>query len=71
MDKSQQLKAEIVCYLARNPDAADTVDGIRWWLREVRPTDEALRRVLEELERDGAVLRRHLPDGKELWSAAG
>ena len=70
MDKSQQLKDEIVRYLARNPNAADTMNGIRWWLSEARPTDEALRGVLEELEREGAVLRRHLPDGKELWSAA-
>jgi hypothetical protein len=55
------------------PRAADTTEGmVAWWIR--RPGDRAGRelvdRVLAELVESGLVVRRTLPDGTPLFSAA-
>ncbi|MCU0968211.1 MAG: hypothetical protein MUF03_05185 [Rubrivivax sp.] len=59
-------------YLARHPNAADTVEGIqRWWLLgalgEVPPA--LVEQALERLEGDGAVRRIHLGWLPVRWGA--
>jgi hypothetical protein len=71
---SHELAAEIADYLARNPQAADGVEGIRrWWLREPRRgiNHERVRAGLALLEASGLVRRRVLQDGHEIFSRAG
>jgi hypothetical protein len=61
-------------YLARNPDAADSRDGIRrWWLPETlhSVSDGMLLEALEGLVATGEMQVRDLPDGTELYSRAG
>jgi hypothetical protein len=37
LDPTKEIALEILNYLQRNPDAKDTVGGIReWWVREVK-----------------------------------
>jgi hypothetical protein len=71
-DATRAIAAEVLSYLARHPDAADTADGIqRWWLADgsaYAPVD--VERALEHLAHDGAVERRRLPDGRVLYAAA-
>lgn len=67
------LAAEIADYLARNPQAADGVEGImRWWLREQRRgvNREKVRAALAMLEASGVVHRSVLRDGYEIYSRA-
>jgi len=60
-------------YLARNPDAADSPEGIlRWWMpKELQrvPVD-VLRQALELLVASGEVHNRTLPDGTSLYIRA-
>jgi hypothetical protein len=71
-DAIRAIAAEVLGYLTRHPDAADTAEGIqRWWLIEggvYAPSD--VEHALERLARDGAVVRRGLPDGRVLYAAA-
>lgn len=68
-----EIARQIVRYLDRHPDAADTFDGIhRWWLSRIR-IEEAARDVQSAL--DGLIARRHvireaLPDGQLLYRSA-
>jgi hypothetical protein len=73
-DRTRALAAELLRYVARHPDAADTAEGIwRWWLpqgtAEYRESD--VRAALEWLAERGALVRSRLPDGRELFAAAG
>lgn len=61
-----QLAAAILDYVERNPDAADTVDGVsRWWLG---PNNSASRddvlHALERLVAEERLLKRVSPDGR-------
>jgi hypothetical protein len=70
---TEHLAAEIADYLARNPQAADGVEGIRrWWLREPHrgASHERVRAALALLEASGLVRRRVLQDGHEIYSRA-
>lgn len=73
-DRTRALAAELLRYVARHPDAADTAEGIwRWWLppgtAEYRESD--LPAALEWLAARGALVRTTLPDGRELFAATG
>lgn len=71
---SDGLQAVLRRYLGRNPDAADSREGIRrWWLPEpLRPvTDGMLLEALEGLVAAGEMQVQGLPDGTELYSRAG
>jgi hypothetical protein len=63
---------QILAYLARNPHARDTLDGIgQWWLlnnasSSPRDVEEALR----ELVKQGHVFESEGPDGHVHYSAA-
>jgi hypothetical protein len=71
-DTIRAIAAEVLGYLTRHPDAADTADGIqRWWLvgGAAYPLSD-VEHALERLALDGAVMRRRLPDGRLLYAAA-
>jgi hypothetical protein len=61
-------------YLARNPDAADSVDGIRrWWLPQPLQSvgNERLQAALDGLVASGEMRMRCLPGGTEFYARAG
>ena len=68
----QAVAADIVRYLQRHPDAADTAEGIaRWWLGG-RCYENELGRVREAiavLVKRGLVQKQTLPDGAEIYRA--
>ena len=73
-DRTRVLASKLLRYLAQHPDAADTAEGIhRWWLpegaAEYRESD--VHAALEWLTNQGALVRSRLPDGRELYAAAG
>ena len=68
-----RLRAAILDYLRRNPDAADTLGGIvSWWLpaESVRFDASRVERVLEELVREGFVVKSVLVEGTVLYARA-
>lgn len=71
-DPTRAIADEVLSYLTRHPDAADTAEGIqRWWLADGGAYALAdVERVLARLARDGAVGRRRLPDDRVLYAAA-
>ena len=63
-----QTSHEILAYLAENPDAEDTLEGVvEWWLLEQRIRNRAVRveEALAELVASGLVLERK---GRDLRS---
>lgn len=66
-----RIAREVERYIATNPDAADTVEGIaRWWLM-LADVEAALTRVeaaLDLLVRRGVMSRQLLPDGNCVYS---
>ena len=68
------IRRDILGYLAHNPQAEDTVDGIAsWWLleEEFLRTKEMVKRVADELVTEGLLLARHTADGKTYYRARG
>ena len=69
--RNQQLAAEIVAYLERNPSASDSVMGVAsWWLGpEIQPASPASVKVaLESLVLDGILKKVEAPGGEILYS---
>ena len=66
----RSIAEEVETYLARHPQALDSVAGIlRWWLPRLR-LEEAVadvERALDLLVERGVVSRRQLPDGRWLY----
>ena len=65
-----KIEACIHDYLAENPDAADTVDGIAvWWLSPAvsDATPERIERALDRLIRARELVPSELPDGTVLY----
>ena len=63
----QSIRREILAYLARHPQAQDTIEGIvEWWLLEQRIVDTTreVEKVLDELAAENVVARRQERDGK-------
>lgn len=66
-----ELRTALSRYLARHPEAADSLIGIRqWWLPEPlqEVSIEELRATLLELVDVGEVRVSTLPDGTELYA---
>jgi hypothetical protein len=58
-------------YLASHPQAADSLEGIRrWWLMRQRYEESAqqVQAALEQLLREGVVVKRVLSDGQVLYT---
>jgi hypothetical protein len=73
-ERTLALANQLLHYLAQHPDAADTAENIRrWWLprgaAEYRESD--VQAALDWLAERGALVRSRLPDGRELYAAAG
>lgn len=67
------IAAEIKHYLAMNPGAADSVEGIwRWWLPPsfAHARRATVEQALARLVADGAMHERLLPDSSRLYEAA-
>jgi hypothetical protein len=69
-ERARAIAQEVETYLARYPNAVDSVEGIvRWWLPRLR-VEEAiadLERALDLLVEQGRLTRRQLPDGRWLY----
>ena len=68
-----ELRDALRSYLAGHPDAADGLDGIRWWwlpphLQGV--ARECLHKALMDLVERNEMLCTTLPDGTELYARA-
>jgi hypothetical protein len=62
---TEALSAEIRRYCAANPNAADTVEGIAWWLTMQRYSDtlESVRAAVDTLVVEGVLVRYQNRDG--------
>ena len=59
-DEKSRIAYEILSYLAKHPDAQDTLDGIvEWWLLRERITQQKtlVEKALDELVANGFVLK--------------
>lgn len=68
-----ELSLQILSYLADNPEANDTVEGIeQWWLLEQRIREERARveRALSELAAAGLVSASRGADGRTRYRLA-
>jgi DNA-binding IclR family transcriptional regulator len=57
--EKSRIAQELLSYLARHPDAQDTLDGIcEWWLLEekIKRRKAEIREVLGDLVRSGLVM---------------
>ena len=64
---------DIEAYLGRNPNAADSMDGIRlWWLarESAAVSPEQMHVAIERLLANGRIERRQLPDGRAVYAKA-
>ena len=67
-----QLRDEILSYLRRHPQAADTVTGIAsWWLPQQRGEAAltGVQQALDELATQGLVVKTMLADGTILYAS--
>lgn len=68
----ERTAATVERYLARHPNASDTIEGIlRWWLVTGTFDEEDTRLLepaLERLVARGVMTRRLLPDGKVVFA---
>jgi hypothetical protein len=63
------LSAEIRRYCAAHPNAADTLEGIAWWLAMQRYTDvlKEVRDAIDQLVDDGVLMRHQTHDGVSVY----
>lgn len=66
---AESIAADIQRYCSLHSDAADTVDGIVWWLLQQRFQDARaeIEVVIADLVRQGVLERRELADGTVLY----
>jgi hypothetical protein len=68
----QAIEQDIRRYIAAHSGAGDSIEGIhRWWLSThlAREPVARLRLAIERLVQEGVLVRRVLPDGRELYAA--
>ena len=66
----QQIAYDILAYLAKNPDAQDTPEGImEWWLsgRAAKRSVVAVEKALTELVVRGLILERRGKDARTYY----
>jgi hypothetical protein len=71
-DEIALVAEEIARYLAAQPRAADSIEGIRrWWLapRIGERQGAVVQAALERLRMQGVATQRLLSDGTSVWSA--
>ncbi len=69
----KNIEKEIVRYLSRRPDAADTIEGIKqWWVPRIRLEEAAseIEQAMNRLVREGKVIASTLPDGSIVYRNA-
>lgn len=67
------VEFELLGYLARRPDACDTIEGIiDWWLYDQRRTigRDTITAAVARLVADGALREQRGPGGQILYAAA-
>jgi hypothetical protein len=65
--------SEILDYLARHPDAQDTIDGIiHWWIPDarIRNAAEKIANSVAQLVERGFLSQKPAADGQILYSAS-
>ena len=70
MDESQ-IAYEILAYLAKNPDAQDTIDGIvEWWLlaQHIERHVARVKSALAELVQQGLIIEKRSSDSHIYYS---
>jgi hypothetical protein len=66
-----EVTEEVLSYLDRHPDAADSLDGIvQWWLPRQRYEieRERIEAVLEVLVKKGLLVKSRLVDGTVVYA---
>jgi DNA-binding PadR family transcriptional regulator len=66
----EQIAYDILAYLAENPDAQDTLEGIvEWWLSQqaVKPKTTLVEEALTELVSRGLILARRGKDARTYY----
>jgi len=66
----QQIAYDILAYMAENPDAQDTLEGIAgWWLsgRDVKSNTALVEEALTELVDRGLILARRCKDARAYY----
>jgi hypothetical protein len=69
-DATQQIAFAVLAYFDKNPDAKDTLKGIReWWLLEqsFKPNIALVKEALAELVDEGLILARKGKDGQTYY----
>jgi predicted transcriptional regulator len=67
LTETSQVSNSILAYLAKHPDAQDTVEGITdWWLlqRRIEVESSLVQQALLELTQDGLILKRKGRDAR-------
>jgi hypothetical protein len=67
------VQFELLSYLARRPEACDTIEGIiNWWLYDQRQAigRETIMAVVDRLVAKGALHEQRGPGGEILYAAA-
>ena len=67
LSEKRQVSHEVLAYLADNPDAQDTLEGVvYWWLLEERIKDRTakVQEALDELVSEGLVVKREGRDAR-------
>ena len=69
-DAVRTIAVTLFDYIARHPDAADSLEGIRrWWLPgHTAVCAAAVEAALERLVREGELTRQPLPGGGALYA---
>lgn len=71
-DALKKTMEKIRSYLKHNPDAADTIDGVRCWVADAAPavSTATVQGALEALTALGEIHTEKLPGGKVLYRSA-
>jgi DNA-binding IscR family transcriptional regulator len=67
LTEKSQVSNSILAYLAKHPDAQDTVEGITdWWLlqRRIEVESSLVQQALLELTQNGLILKRKGRDAR-------
>jgi predicted transcriptional regulator len=67
LTETSQVSNSILAYLAKHPDAQDTVEGITdWWLlqRRIEVESSMVQQALLELTENGLILKRKGRDAR-------